>query len=60
MARLRALWLVWLLVLTLPVNKWEKKGNQWMTLYACVRAGDQICAELTHTQIFQLRGTDRA
>jgi hypothetical protein len=47
-------------VLTVPVAKWEKKGNQWTTLYAAVRTGDEVCAEMFHTQIFKLRGSEGA
>ena len=43
-------------LLTVPAAKWEKKGNQWVTLYCAVRRNGYICAELFHTQIFKLRG----
>jgi len=43
-------------VLTVPVDKWEKKGNQWTTLYSAVRRAGEVCAEVFHTQIFKLRG----
>lgn len=47
-------------VVTVPVNKWEKKGNLWTTIYSAVRAGDEVCAEVFHTQIFSLRGVGAA
>ncbi|MBI4083977.1 MAG: hypothetical protein HY423_15345 [Candidatus Lambdaproteobacteria bacterium] len=47
-------------VVTVPVNKWKKKGNNWTTMYSAVRSGDQVCVEVFHTQIFQLRGVDAA
>ena len=42
----------------MPVDKWDKKGNHWVTIYCAVRTGDQVCAEIYHTQIFKLRGTE--
>jgi hypothetical protein len=45
-------------VLTVPVKKWEKKGNHWVTLYAAVRTGGRVCAEIFHTQIFKVRGAE--
>jgi hypothetical protein len=47
-------------VVSVPLNKWKKKGNNWTTIYSAVRSGDQVCAEVFHTQIFQLRGVDAA
>jgi hypothetical protein len=43
-------------VLTVPVDKWEKKGNMWTTIYSAISTGGQVCAEVYHTQIFGLRG----
>ena len=43
-------------VVTVPVDKWEKKGNFWATIYSAVCVGDEVCAEVFHTQIFGLRG----
>ncbi len=45
-------------MLTVPTAKWEKKGNHWVTLYCAIRSGPQVCAEMYHTQIFKLRGTE--
>ena len=45
-------------VLTVPTAKWDKKGNHWVTIYCAVRTGDQVCAEIYHTQIFKLRGAE--
>jgi acyl dehydratase len=45
-------------VLTVPTAKWERKGNHWVTLYCAIRSGGEVCAEMFHTQIFKLRGTE--
>ena len=45
-------------MLTVPTAKWEKKGNHWVTLYCAVKSAGEVCAEIYHTQIFKLRGTD--
>lgn len=45
-------------LLAVPVDKWEKKGNHWVTLYCAVKSGGEVCAEIYHTQIFKLRGSD--
>lgn len=45
-------------MLTVPTQKWEKKGNHWVTLYCCIRSRGEVCAEIYHTQIFKLRGTE--
>lgn len=44
-------------VLTVPAEKWERKGNHWITLYGAVRHDGDLCAEIYHTQIFRLRDT---
>jgi len=48
-------------ILTLPIDKWEKKQNHWLTIYCAVRSGDErgeVCAEIYHTQIIKLRGAE--
>ena len=45
-------------VLTVPLSKWEKKQNHWLTVYCAVRSGDEVCAEIFHTQIIKLRGVE--
>lgn len=45
-------------VLTVPMAKWEKKQNQWITVYCAIRAGNEVCAEIYHTQIIKLRGAE--
>lgn len=48
-------------ILTLPIAKWEKKQNHWLTIYCAVRKGDdrgEVCAEIYHTQIIKLRGAE--
>ncbi len=45
-------------ILTLPIAKWEKKQNHWLTIYCAVRSNDEVCAEIYHTQIIKLRGAE--
>ena len=45
-------------ILTLPIDKWEKKQNHWLTIYCAVRANNEVCAEIYHTQIIKLRGAE--
>jgi hypothetical protein len=47
-------------VLTVPLEKWEKKQNHWLTIYCAIRSGEDVCAEVFHTQIIKLRGVDSA
>lgn len=47
-------------ILTVPIDKWEKKQNHWLTVYCAVRSNDQVCAEVYHTQIIKLRGAETA
>jgi hypothetical protein len=47
-------------VLTVPLSKWEKKQNHWLTIYCAVRSGEEVCAEVFHTQIIRLRGAEPA
>lgn len=45
-------------LLTVPLAKWEKKQNHWLTIYCAVRRRDELCAEIFHTQIIKLRGAE--
>lgn len=45
-------------VLTVPIAKWEKKQNHWLTIYCAVRSEGEVCAEVHHTQIIKLRGAE--
>src|SRR5262245_47217288 len=47
-------------VLTVPLAKWEKKQNHWLTIYCAIRSGEEVCAEVFHTQIIRLRGAEAA
>jgi acyl dehydratase len=47
-------------ILTLPIAKWEKKQNHWLTIYCAVRSRGEVCAEIYHTQIIKLRGAETA
>ena len=47
-------------VLTVPLSKWEKKQNHWLTIYCAIRSGGEVCAEVFHTQIIRLRGAAAA
>jgi hypothetical protein len=47
-------------VLTVPLEKWEKKQNHWLTIYCAIRSGEEVCAEVFHTQIIKLRGVESA
>ncbi|RPI42048.1 MAG: hypothetical protein EHM59_18775 [Betaproteobacteria bacterium] len=47
-------------ILTVPIEKWEKKQNHWLTVYCAVHANDEVCAEVYHTQIIKLRGAETA
>ena len=45
-------------ILTVPIAKWEKKQNHWITIYCAVRRKGEVCAEIYHTQIIKLRGAE--
>jgi hypothetical protein len=47
-------------ILTVPIEKWEKKQNHWLTIYCAIRSNDEVCAEVYHTQIIKLRGAETA
>lgn len=44
-------------VLIVPVEKWKKKANDWVTMYCAIRSGPtgkEVYAEMYHTQIFKV------
>ena len=45
-------------LLTVPLEKWEKKQHHWLTIYCAVRRNGEVCAEIFHTQIIKLRGAE--
>ncbi len=45
-------------ILTVPIKKWEKKQNHWLTIYCVVRLHGEVCVEIYHTQIIKLRGAE--
>ena len=45
-------------ILTVPIAKWDKKQNHWLTIYCAVRREGEVCAEVYHTQIIKLRGAE--
>jgi hypothetical protein len=45
-------------IITVPIAKWEKKENHWLTIYCAVRSQGELCAEVYHTQIIKLRGAE--
>ena len=47
-------------ILTVPLEKWDKKQNHWLTIYCAIRSNDEVCAEVYHTQIIKLRGAEMA
>ena len=42
-------------VRAIPEEKWRKNGHEFVRLYVCVRRGEQVLTEITHTAIFQPR-----
>ncbi|MEM7015789.1 MAG: hypothetical protein AAF512_00460 [Pseudomonadota bacterium] len=41
-------------VRTIPIEKWERKGHQFVKLYIAMRADDEIAVEVEHTAIFRI------
>ena len=41
-------------VLTIPIEKWERKGHQFIKLYIAMRKGNDVALEVEHTAIFRL------
>ena len=42
-------------VRAIPEKKWRKSGHEFVRLYVCVRRGEQVLTEISHTAIFQPR-----
>lgn len=45
-----------ILVRATPVQKWERKGHQFLTLHVAMLVDDRIASETEHTAIFRLAG----
>jgi acyl dehydratase len=43
-------------VRAVPVDKWEKKGHQFIKLYIAYIVGDDVATEIEHTAIFRVAG----
>ncbi len=41
-------------VRTMPIEKWERKGHQFIKLYIAMWEGDSVALEVEHTAIFKL------
>ncbi|MBT8147353.1 MAG: hypothetical protein KJN90_10905 [Gammaproteobacteria bacterium] len=41
-------------IVTVPIEKWERKGHQFIKLYIAVRRGAQVALEVWHSAIFRL------
>lgn len=39
---------------TVPLEKWERRGHQFVRLYVAMWCGDQISTEVLHTAIFKI------
>jgi len=44
-------------VVTVPVDKWERKGHQFIRLYVSMHNDDGVALEVMHTAIFRIAGT---
>lgn len=43
-------------VRAVPLEKWERKGHQFVTLYVAYQRGEDITTEIHHTAIFRVAG----
>jgi acyl dehydratase len=43
-------------VRTVPIEKWEKKGHQFIKLYIAYVRGEEVVTEIYHTAIFRIAG----
>lgn len=41
-------------VLTVPIDKWERKGHQFIKLYIAMKKDNDVALEVEHTSIFRL------
>ncbi|MEE8041299.1 MAG: hypothetical protein V3T15_00735, partial [Pseudomonadales bacterium] len=39
---------------TVPLEKWERRGHQFVRLYVAMWCDDQISTEVLHTAIFKI------
>ncbi|HAG71350.1 MAG TPA: hypothetical protein DCL66_04025, partial [Gammaproteobacteria bacterium] len=39
---------------TIPIDKWERKGHQFIRLYIAMLVGGEVVAEIEHTAIFRI------
>ena len=44
-------------VVTVPIEKWERKGHQFIRLYIAMRSGQTVALEVLHTAIFRIAGS---
>ena len=44
-------------IVTVPIDKWERKGHQFVRLYIAFRSGSEIALEVWHTAIFKIAGS---
>lgn len=42
----------------LPVEKWERRGHQYLRLYIAMLSGGEVALEVKHTAIFRLAGAN--
>ena len=45
-----------LTVVTVPLEKWKRKGHQFIRLYVGMMAEDRVMFEVEHTAIFRIAG----
>jgi hypothetical protein len=41
-------------VLTVPIDKWERKGHQFIKLYIAMKKDNDVALEVEHMAIFRL------
>jgi hypothetical protein len=46
-------------VRAVPIEKWEKKGHQFLRLYVAMFMNGALAVEVYHTAIFQVRLADQ-
>ena len=39
---------------TVPIEKWERKGHQFIKLYIAMLVDDSVAVEVEHTAIFKI------
>jgi hypothetical protein len=43
-------------IVTVPIEKWERKGHQFVRLYVAFRSPERVALEVWHTAIFRIAG----